>query len=150
MTYSDLRAALAEAMRAKDAVRVGVLRALIAACTNELVAQGKKPDEELSEEDITNIIRRGIKQRMDSVEQFQKGGRADLAEKEEAELAILREFMPAMMSREEIKPIVLAKKEELGITEKAKSGILIGAVMKELKGKADGSDVKAVVEEALK
>jgi len=71
----------------------------------------------------------------------------DLVENEQTELKILETFLPKMMSKEEIKKIAEAKKAELGITDKAKAGMLMSGIMKELKGKADGSDVKAVVEE---
>lgn len=134
------------AMKARDEVRLSVLRGLLAACTNELVAKGKKPTDELSEDDVMALIRRGAKQRKDSIEQFQKGGRPDLAEKEKAELAILEGMLPAQMSREEIEAAAKAKAAELDISEKSKSNQLMGALMKDLKGKADGGLVKEVVD----
>jgi uncharacterized protein YqeY len=98
------------------------------------------------------LIKRSVKQRKDSIEQFGKGGRDDLAEKEKAELKILESFMPAMMSRDEVKVAVRTRLEAL----KAKpefdpkaSGKIIGMLMKEMAGKADGTDVKAAVEELL-
>jgi len=92
------------------------------------------------------VVKRGVKQRKDSIEQFRKGGREDLATNEEAELKILEAFLPASLGREEIKKVAEKKKAELNVTEKAKAGVLVGAVMKELKGKADGADVKTVVD----
>lgn len=133
-------------MKAKDAVRLGVLRALSAAFTNELVAKGRPPQEELSDDDANTVIRRLAKQRKDSIDQFTTAGRTDLAESEQAELAVLSTFIPQMMGREEIQKIAEAKKTEMGITDKTKIGMLMGVVQKELKGKADGMDVKAVVE----
>ena len=133
-------------MLAKDQVRLLVVRGLVTACTNELVAKGKKPTEELADDDVLSLIRRAVKQRKDSIEQFTKGGRADLAESEHAELAILEKYLPTMMSQDEIKKVAEAKKAELGITDKAKLGQFVGMLMKELKGKADGADVKAVAE----
>ena len=76
-----------------------------------------------------------------------KGGRPELAESEQAELAILDTYLPTLMSREEIMVVALAKKAELGVTDKAKAGQLTGVIMKDLAGKADGGDVKAVVDE---
>ncbi len=144
--HSKIREEIKEAMRQKDAVKLNVLRGILSAGTNELVAQGKKPNEEISDDDLLNVIRRLVKQRKDSIEQFKKGGREELAESEEAELKVLEEYLPAQMSKEEIEKVARAKKEELAVTDKSKMGILMGAVMSELKGKADGKDVKEVIE----
>ena len=141
-----IREQIKQAMLARDAVRLSVLRGVLTAFTNELVAKGKKPQDTLADEDCVNIIRRLSKQRKDSIEQFEKGGRADLAESEKTELAILEEYLPKMMSKEEIKKVVEAKKAELGISDKTKIGMFTGAIMKELKGKADGADVKEIID----
>lgn len=141
-----IKAKIKESMLARDALALEVYRGISAAFTNELVAKGRKPEEILSEDDCAAVIRRLGKQRKDSIEQFEKGGRKDLADKEKAELAIIETLLPKMMSREDILKVAEAKKAELGITEKAKIGILVGAVMKELKGQADGALVKSVVE----
>ena len=134
------------AMRAKDSLAVITYRSLLAAFTNELVAKKRKPTEELSEEETQTVIQRSVKQRKDSIEQFARGGRSDLVAAEEAELKILQGLLPAQISKEEIQKIAEQKKEELAITDKSKMGILMGAIMKELKGKADGGDVKSVVD----
>lgn len=141
-----IKNATKDAMRAKDSVRLNSLRGLTAAFTNELVAKGKKPQESISDEDATAVILREIKKRKDSIEQFKAGNRADLVQSEEQELKIIEEFAPQMMSLEEIEKVVMAKQQELGISDKSKMGMLMGAVMKELKGKANGSDVKTAVE----
>ncbi|MEK7134695.1 MAG: GatB/YqeY domain-containing protein [Patescibacteria group bacterium] len=146
MIHDQIKADLKDAMRAKDAVKMTTLRGLLAAFTNELVAQKKKPDEPVTDEIALAVIRRGVKQRKDAIEQFEKGGRPELAANEQAELTILGLYLPAQMPREEIKKIAEAKKAELGVTDKTKLGQLTGAIMKDLKGKADGADVKAVVE----
>ncbi len=146
---TQLKEEIKEAMKAKDQVRLGVLRGLVSACTNELVATKRMPTDELSDEEVLNLIRRAVKQRKDSIEQFTKGGRTDLAETEQAELAVLETYLPAQMSREEVLKIAEAKKAELGITDKSKAGQLMGMLMKELKGKADGDVVKSVVDELL-
>lgn len=147
--FSDAKKQIAEAMKARDAVRLATFRGLSAAFTSELVAKGKSTGGELTDEEALAVVRRQVKQRKDSIEQFEKGGRKDLADTERAELAILEALLPAQMSREEITKIATAKKAALGITDKAKIGILVGAVMKETKGTADGALVKAVVEELL-
>lgn len=133
-------------MLAKDATKLAVMRALTAAFTNEAITLKV---EKLTDEQALALIRRGVKQRKDSIEQFIKGGRTDLADAETAELKILETFLPQMMSKDEIKKIAEAKKSELGIADKSKAGMLMSALMKELRGKADGADVKSVVEEIL-
>ncbi len=148
--HTDLRAKIKDAMKAKDAVRLGVVRGLVAAFVNELVAKNRKPDGQLTDEEALAVIRRNVKQRKDSIEQFQKGDRQDLVDSEMAELKILETYLPAQISEAEIKKVVSAKQQELGIMEKTKSGQLMSAVMKELKGKADGNEVKKAVEAVLK
>lgn len=135
-----------KAMLAKDTLRLNVMRGISAAFTNELVAKGQKPQEELKDEDGLAVIKRLVKQRKDSIEQFTKGGREDLANDEKAELAILETYLPTTMSQDAIRPIAEKKKAELGVTDKSGMGKLIGAISKELKGQAEGSDIKAVVE----
>ena len=144
--HTDIKNQIKDAMRTKDQVRLGVLRGLTAAFTNELVAQKRPPQEELSDADALAVIKRVVKQRKDSIDQFTKGGREDLAEGEKAELAVLETFLPAAMSKDEIRKIAEAKKAEMNVTDKAKAGILVGAVMKAAGGNADGNDVKEVVE----
>ncbi|MGK3946013.1 GatB/YqeY domain-containing protein, partial [Streptomyces caeruleatus] len=86
----------------------------------------RTPQSELEDEEVLTLIRRGVKQRKDSIAQFTTAGRADLAESEQAELSVLETYLPQMMSRDEIKTLAEAKKAELGVTDKAKAGILTG------------------------
>lgn len=146
MLVDDIRSEMIAAMKAREEIRLRVLRGLIAAFTNELVAQRKKPSDKLGDDDAVNVIKRAVKQRQDSIEQFEAGGRNDLAEDEKEELAVLSVYLPEMMSKEEIQKVAEAKKQELGIDDKSKIGLLIGAVMSELKGVADGKLVKEIVE----
>lgn len=134
-----------ESMIAKTADRTVVLRGIQAEVQKELIAKGSAAPEGTDEE-VLAVIKRLVKQRKDSIDQFTKGGRADLVENETRELAILQAYLPASMSKEEIKKVAVAKKAELNVTDKAGAGKLIGAVSKELKGKAEGSDIKEVVE----
>ena len=145
MTHQELKEAIKDAMRAKDTVRLSVLRGLSAAATNELVAKGRKPDEILSDDELMTVIIRAGKQRKDSIEQFEKGGRPELAESEKAELVIIEAMLPTQMSREEIQVVAKAKAAEMGVTDKTKANQLMGALMKDLKGKADGNVVKDVI-----
>lgn len=144
--HEKIKGEIKEAMLAKDTVRLSVVRNMVSAFTNELVATKKTPQDLLDDEGVLKVIKRLVNQRKDSMAQFIAGGRPELAESEAAELAILEKYLPAQMSREEIKKVAIAKKEELGF-DKSKAGQLTGAIMKELAGKADGGDVKAVVDE---
>ncbi len=146
MTHPELKEAIKDAMRAKDAVRLSVLRGLSAAATNEAVAKGKGPDAMLDDEELMTVIMRAAKQRKDAIDQFTAGGRPELAEGEQAELAVLQTLLPAQMSRDEIVAAATAKAAELGVTDKTKANQLMGMLMKDLKGKADGTLVKEVVD----
>ncbi len=147
--HENIRNQIKEAMRAHDTLRLEVLRGLQALFTNELLAK-KSLAPLLKDEDVVNIIKRSVKQRKDSIEQFEKGGRKDLVKKEKAELVILEAFLPATMSRDEIQKIVKAKLKTSGPLDPKKIGQFVGMMIKELKGKAEGVDIKAVVDEITK
>jgi uncharacterized protein YqeY len=136
-------------MRAKDEVKLRTLRSLVTAMTNEVVAKKRKPDEFLTDEEAVVVLKRAAGQRKESIEQFEKASRNDLADPEKAELVIIEGFLPAMMPREEIEQIAKAKMAEMGISGKSEAGKFTGVLMKELRGKADGADVKAVVDNLL-
>ncbi len=142
----QIKTKIKEAMLAKDNLARDVYRGISAAFVSEVMAKGKTPQDALADEDCITVLKRLAKQRKDSIEQFEKGGRPELAEAERAELAIIEKLLPATMSREDIQKVAESKKAELNVTDKSKAGILTGAVMKELKGQADGADVKAVVD----
>jgi len=146
MLHEEIKGEIKKAMMAKDAVRLEVMRGLVTACMNELVATGHTPQEFLNDEQVLAVITRSAKQRKDSIEQFTKGGRMDLVEEEKPQLAILEEYLPKLMDKSEVEIIARAKKDELGITDGAKKGMLMSALMKDLKGKADGMTVKEVVD----
>jgi len=139
-----------DAMKAKDETRLLVMRGVSAAFTNELVNTKRKPTDMLTDDEALAVITRLAKQRKDSIDQFRSGGREDLAENEERELAVLQAFLPAMMPMDEVRKIAEAKKAELGIADGSKKGMLMAALMKDLKGKADGGDVKAAVDGLFK
>lgn len=143
---SKIRENLKVAMKDHDQVGLDTLRAVIAGCTNELVATGKTPQDELGDDGVLKVIGRLIKQRKDSIEQFKSAGRVDLVAGEQAQLWVLEQFMPEQMSEEKIRAIAVAKQMELGHTDKSKMGVLVGAVMKEVGGQADGAVVKRIVE----
>lgn len=147
MIVGDIRDKLKEAMKNKDQAALDTYRGVIAAFTSELVTQDKTPQDEVTDDLALTVIKRVIKQRKDAIEQFTAGGRIDLADADRASLALLERFMPAQLSEAEIKTIAERKKEELGVADKSKLGILVGAVMKETAGNADGTLVKKVVDE---
>lgn len=147
--HETLKKSIPEALRAHDEVRLRTLRSLVTMMTNEVVAKKRKPDEFLTDDEALAVVKRAANQRRDSIEQFTQGGRPELAEPEKAELAILESYLPAQMSREEIETLAKAKMTELGVSGKADAGRLTGALMKDLKGQADGADVKAVVDSLL-
>ncbi len=146
MLHEQIKAGIKEAMMAKDTLKLQAFRAMSAAFTNELVAKNKKPQDMLSDEEAIVVITKLAKQRKDSIEQFKKGGREDLVKAEEAELVILETYLPKMMSKIEVEKLAKAKKSELGITDGTKKGMLMSALMKDLKGKADGGVVKEAVD----
>ncbi len=148
--HSQIKDKVKEALKSKDQVRLSVVRGLVAAFTNELVSLKRLPTGELTDEEALNVIRRGVKQRKDSIEQFTKGGRQDLVTSEKAELVVLETYLPKMMSREDVMAKAKAKLAEMGTIDKSKAGMFMGSLMKELKGQADGGVVKEVVEEILK
>lgn len=143
---TEVREELKNAMRAKDQVALDTYRAVLTAFMNELVATGKTPQDEVGDDMALKVIQKLIKQRKDAISQFEAGARSDLAEEEKKQLAVLEKFQPAQMSEADIRTIAEQKKAELGITDKAKAGILTGAVMKAVAGQADGGVVKAIVE----
>ena len=147
--HEKIKAQIVDAMRAKDSIKLDTLRGLVSLFSNELIAKGS-PDQFIDDESALALIKRSVKQHKDSIEQFEKGGRADLAEKEKAELKILETYLPETMSLEEIRKVVQSKIDAGGAIDKTKAGMFMGQIMKELKGKADGADVKAVVEEFTK
>lgn len=147
--HEQLKQSLKESLKAKDEVRLRTVRSILTACTNELVATGKTPQDMLDDDGVLSVIKRLAKQRKESIVQYEAANRPELAEPEKAELTVLEAYLPQLMSQDEIRPIAEAKITELGVTDKSKMGILIGAVMKETAGKADGGDVKAVVESLL-
>ena len=147
--HETLKQSIPEALRAHDEVKLRTLRSLVTMMVNEVVAKKRKPDEFLTDEEALAVIKRAASQRKDSIEQFEKASRSDLAAPEKAELAIIEAYLPTMMAREEIEKIAKAKMAELGVSSKAEAGKFTGMLMKELKGQADGAEVKAVVDNLL-
>lgn len=144
--HENLKNSLKEAMKAKDTVRLDVIRGLLTAFTNELVATGKTPQDMLPDDAAIKVIRRTIKQREDAIGQYEAAGRTDLADEDKAQLEILKTYVPAGASEDEIRVVAERVKSEAGEIDKSKMGILVGKVMKEFGDRADGSMVKKVIE----
>lgn len=150
MTLQEqVRADMVAAMKAKEETRLMVLRGLLTLFVNELTATKRTPQDTLTDDEVLGLIRRALKQRKEAAEQYRAGGRSELADKEMAEGAVLESYLPRMMGRDEIEAVVKAKMSALGVSDKSGTGKLIGAVMGECKGRADGAVVKAVVEQLL-
>ena len=149
MLTQQVKTDMTVAMKARDTLKVNTLRGAMSAFTNELVAKGRKPTEELSDADAVTVLKRLAKQRKDSAEQFTAGKRPELAEKELSELKIIEGYLPQTAGMEEIEKVARAKMAELGLTDASGAGKLMGAVIKEFAGRADGGDVKAVVQKIL-
>ena len=147
MTLSEqIIADLTAAMKAKDAVRTSTLRMLKAAIVNRQIEKGG----ELDEEELMKLLRSQAKQRRDSVEQFEKGGRQDLADKELAEIAVVEAYLPQAASQEQIGKAVAAAIAETGATSMKEMGAVMKAVMSRLAGKnADGRAVSETVKKKL-
>lgn len=138
----QLRSDLRDAMRAKDAPRRNTIRMVEAAIKN---AEIDKRGKELAESDILAILQRQVKQRRESIEQFEKGGRDDLADKERVEIAIIEQYLPTQLSRDEVEARARAVIEQVGASGPGDRGKVMGLLMRELRGEADGSLVNAVV-----
>ncbi|WP_336249665.1 GatB/YqeY domain-containing protein [Stomatohabitans albus] len=137
---------LKTAMKAKDKVRVNTLRAVLSGI-KYLRAEGGH--DEISDDDVIGIVNREVKKRRDSIEMYESNGRPELAENEQAEVAILMEYLPAQLTEEEIRQIVTDTIAEVGATSPADKGKLMGALMPKVKGKADGKAVNTLVSELL-
>ena len=139
---------LKDAMRAKNATRLGVLRMLKSACKYATIEKAGG-EAELEDAEAMQVIRKQVKQRQDSIESFEKGGRADLAVKEREELAILNEFLPPAMSAEELAEIVRQTIAESGATSKAQMGAVMKALQAKIAGRVDGKTLSQEVQKQL-
>ncbi len=135
-------------MKAKQAERLGVLRMLKAALKNLAIEKGG-PAVVLEDADVSAVIRKQVKQRQDSIESFTKGGRPELAAKEEAEMAILREYLPKAMTPEELSALVKSAIEEAGASSKAQMGAVMKIASVKAAGRADGKALSMEVARQL-
>lgn len=130
------------AMLAKDADRLSALRMLKSAVG---YVQIEKKTDNLAEPDFVAVVQREVKKRRDSIEQFEKGGRPELAEKEKKEITVLETFLPKALSPEELEQLVKATIQEVGATSKKEMGPVIKAVQAKAAGRAEGKTISALV-----
>jgi len=136
---------IAEAMKARDEIRLSTLRLLSSALNYEFIAKQHK----LNEEEELNVVRREAKKRKDAIEAYEKAGAQDRADKEKEELAILEKFLPAQLPDEELNKIVDEAISQTGAKTMADMGKAIGAVMVKAAGRVDGGRVSALIKARL-
>jgi len=141
---SDLK----EAMRAKDTAKLSVLRMLKSALKYAAIAKSGA-EAELNDAEAAQVIRKQAKQREDSIESFEKGGRAELAQKEKEELSILNGYLPQPMSADEVSKIVRETIAEAGATSRAQMGAVMKALQAKVAGRVDGKALSAEVARQL-
>jgi uncharacterized protein YqeY len=142
MLMDKIAADMKDAMRAKEAARLSTLRLLKSAVEYHKI---EKKQEQLTDAEVTAVIKKQIKQRQDSIEGFEKGGRADLVEKEKAELTVLKAYLPEELSQAQVEEVVKATIAEVGATTKTDMGKVMKAVQAKLAGRADNRLVSQVV-----
>ncbi len=135
-----------EAMRAKDKQRLTVIRSVKSSVQNEAINAGH----ELSDEEVLTVLNREMKQRRESLQEFEKAGREDLVDKIQQEISVLADYMPEQLSDKELQAVVDETIAETGASSKADMGRVMGAVMPKVKGRADGTAVRTLVQQSLK
>jgi uncharacterized protein YqeY len=146
MLTDRIAADMKDAMRAKDAARLSTLRMLKSAIEYHKI---EKKQEQLTDTDVIAVIKKQIKQRQDSIDGFEKGGRADLVEKEKAELAVLKSYLPEELSQAQVEEVVKAVIAEVGATTRADMGKVMKAVQAKVAGRADNRLVSQLVSASL-
>ncbi len=141
---SDLK----DAMRGRDSAKIGILRMLKSALKYAAIDKGGA-EVEMDDAEVTQVIRKQVKQRQDSIEGFEKGGRTELAAQERAEIAVLEEYLPAAMPPEELAQLVCQTIAEVGASSRAQMGAVMKALQPKIAGRADGRTVSEEVQRQL-
>lgn len=136
------------AMRAKDTIALGTLRALKSAIKNSAIEKGGA-DAELDDDEVTIVIRKQVKQRQDSITQFEQAGRTELADKEKSEITVLEKYLPAALSQDELDQAVAEAIAETGATTRADMGKLMKALQEKTGGRVDGKTLSQAVQSKL-
>jgi len=145
MLKQQIERQIIDALKGGDQLRLSTLRFLLSAIKNEEIAKQR----EATDEDVIVVVQRQVKQRLESIEAFQKGGRTDLEQKERDEMAILNNFLPRQLSQVELRKIVEEVRATLPESDKKNFGKVMGMVMARVKGRAGGDLVSKVVKESL-
>lgn len=141
----QIESAMRDAMRARDERRTLTLRSAMAAAHNRKIELGR----DLTDEEVVDVLGKGVKTRRESIEIYRAAGREDRAEPEEAEVVILTEFLPAQLSADEIEALARAAIAEVGATSPAEMGRVMGKLSAETRGRADGRMVSEIVRRLL-
>lgn len=145
MLKQQIEEQIKNALKGGEELRLSTLRFLLSAIKNDEIAKQR----EVTDEEVISVVRHQVKQRKESIEAFQKGGREELAEKERQELEILNKFLPQQLSEEEVKKMVQETIAELPESERKNFGKVMGVVMGRIKGQTEGNIVAKVVKEVL-
>jgi len=148
MLKQDLQEQLKQAMKDQNELQKSVLRMLLSAITYYEIQKGGA-GYEATNEDVMSVIDKQVKQRKDSIEQFENAGRQELADKEKEEMSLLEKYLPEQMSEDEIRSIVKETIATMGTVTIADMGKVMGAIMPQVKGKADGNVVGKIVREEI-
>jgi len=147
MTLSEkINSDLTAAMKAKDTVRLLVLRMAKAAMTHTAI---EKKKDALEDQEVLDVLVKQVKQRRESIEAFDKAGRKDLSDKEKAELAVLEGYLPAQLTTEELQNLVLEAIQASGAKVKADMGKVMSILMPKVKGRADGKVLSSLIQSKL-
>lgn len=147
MTKQDLQAELKQAMLAKDTLKTSVLRMLMSSISYFEINKGA--GYEATEDEVMQMLQSEAKKRRDSIDQYTSANRPELAAKEQEELELLKAYLPEQMGEEEVRKLVQDAVSQTGATSPADMGKVMGALMPQVKGKADGGMVSRLVKEAL-
>ena len=134
-----------KAMKTKEALRLSTLRMALA----DFQKKEKEKGEPVKDEDAIQIIQSMIRKRKDSIEQYKKAGRDELAQKEEREITILKEYLPEQVDEEQVRELAIKTISELGVTGPKEMGKVMGSLIKQLSGKTDGKTISRIVKEEL-
>jgi uncharacterized protein YqeY len=134
-----------QAMKDKDKFRLSVIRMIRSAIKNKEISEQRVPDEG----EVLDILNREVKQRKDSLQDFEKAGREDLVEQVQKEIEVIMGYLPKQLSEEEVEALVKQTIQEVGASSKADMGKVMGALMPKIKGRADGKTVNQIVQKHL-
>ncbi|MGC9384341.1 MAG: GatB/YqeY domain-containing protein [Kosmotogaceae bacterium] len=147
--YEELQNELKKSLKSRDSLRANTIRSVIAAVKNHLASSEEAKNEGATDEIVQKLVLKEIKNRKESIEQYEKADRKDLAEKEQKEMEILKEFMPEMLSEDEIRKLAIETIDEIEAKDPSDLGNVMRNIMPKVKGKADGKVVNKIVRELL-